>query len=81
MEIEPEKENITVRELLKRYPDRGYIIWSDEWWLLNCAKLRPLNGWEDRLLDYKVECYRDLNKNEPLCIEIYRDDRKLLKKK
>ena len=79
--MKPEKEDITVRELLKRYPDRGYIIWSGEWWLLNCAKLRPLSEWEDRLLDYKVECYRDRGENNSLDIDIYRDDRKLLKKK
>lgn len=69
-------EDITVRELLKRYPDRGFIIWSDEWWLLNCAKLRPLCEWEDRILDYKVESYRDRGKNKPLSIDIYRELKK-----
>lgn len=70
-------EDITVRELLKRYPDRGYIVWSDELWLLNCAKLRPLEKWEDSILDYKVESYRDRGKNKPLSIDI---DRELKKK-
>ena len=71
-------EDITVRELLKRYPDRGYIIWSDELWLIDCSELRPLSEWEDRLLDYKVESYRDRGKNKSLSIEIYKD---FLKKK
>lgn len=71
-------KDITVRELLKRYPDRGYIIWSGEWWLLDCSELRPLSEWEDRLLDYKVESYRDRGKNKSLSIEIYKD---FLKKK
>lgn len=74
--MKPEKEDITVRELLKRYPDRGYIIWSDEWWLVNCAKLRPLEKWEEEVLDYKVESYRDRGKNKPLSIDIYRERKK-----
>lgn len=69
-------KDITVRELLKRYPERGYIIWSDELWLVNCAKLRPLCEWEDSILDYKVESYRDRGKNKPLSIDIYRERKK-----
>lgn len=69
-------EDITVRELLKRYPGRGYIVWSDELWLVNCAKLRPLEKWEEEVLDYKVESYRDRGKNKPLSIDIYRERKK-----
>ena len=75
--MKPEKEDITVRELLKRYPDRGYIVWSGDLWLLACAKPRPLRVWEESVLDYKVESYRDRGKNKSLSIEIYRDDRKI----
>lgn len=67
-------EDITVRELLKKYPGRGYVVWSDELWLLQCAKPRPLNGWEEDILDRKVESYRDFGENEPLSIEVYRND-------
>lgn len=66
-------KDITVRELLKRYPDRGYIVWYGDLWLLDCAKLRPLEKWEEHVLDYKVESYRDRGKNKPLSIEIYRE--------
>lgn len=69
-------EDISVRELLKRYPERGYIIWSDELWLVNCAKFRPLEKWEEEVLDYKVESYRDRGKNKPLSIDIYRERKK-----
>lgn len=70
--MKPEKEDITVRELLKRYPDRGYIVWSGDLWLLNCAKLRPLRVWEEHILDYKVKYYDDsVNyENEPLSIDV-----------
>jgi hypothetical protein len=71
MEIEPEKE-ITVRELLKKYPDRGYIVWSGDLWLLVCPKPRPLRGSEEHILDYKVKYYDDsVNyENEPLSINV-----------
>ena len=68
--MKPEKEDITVRELLKRYPDRGYIVWSDEWWLLNCAKPIPLRVWEESVLDYKVRDYIE-RKNGLLSIDVY----------
>lgn len=70
--MEPEKEDITVRELLKRYPDRGYVVWSDDLWLLVCGKPRPLEKWEERILDYKVESYRESGENKSLCIEVYK---------
>jgi hypothetical protein len=70
--MKPEKEDITVRELLKRYPGRGYIVWYDDLWLLNCAKLRPLSKWEDDILDYKVKYYDDrvFGENDPLSINV-----------
>lgn len=65
-------EDITVRELLKRYPDRGYIVWYGDLWLLDCAKLRPLRAWEEHVLDYKVKYYDDSvhYENEPLSIDV-----------
>ena len=69
-------EDITVRELLKRYPDRGYVVWSDELWLLQCEKPRPLRAWEEDILDRKVESYRDFGEKDPLSIEVYRNDSK-----
>ena len=52
-----EMKDITVRELLKRYPDRGYIVWYGDLWLLDYAELRPLKDWEESVLDYKVKNY------------------------
>ena len=71
--MKPEKEDITVRELLKRYPGRGYIVWYDDLWLLNCVKLRPLRSWEEDILDYKVKYYdeRVYRENAPLSINVY----------
>lgn len=43
---------------------------------MNCAKLRPLEKWEEEVLDYKVESYRDRGKNKPLSIDIYRERKK-----
>lgn len=65
-------EDITVRELLKRYPDRGYIVWYGDLWLLDCAKLRPLEKWEEHVLDYKVKYYDDrvIRENDPLSINV-----------
>lgn len=72
-----EREDITVRELLKRYPDRGYVVWSDDLWLLQCEKPRPLERWEEHILDYKVESYRESGEDNSLCIEIYKVLKKL----
>ena len=63
-------KDITVRELLKRYPGRGYIVWSGDLWLLDCAKPRPLRVWEESVLDYKVRDYIE-RKNGLLSIDVY----------
>lgn len=66
-------KDITVRELLERYPGRGYIVWYNDLWLLNCVKLRPLSKWEESILEYKVKYYDDSvnRENDPLSIEVY----------
>lgn len=66
-------EDITVRELLKRYPGRGYIVWYGDLWLLDCSELRHLRGWEEHILDYKVKYYDDrvFGENDTLSINVY----------
>ena len=76
MEIEQEKE-ITVRELLKKYPNRGYTVWSGDLWLLVCPKPRPLRGWEEHILDYKVESYREYGEDNSLSIDVCKNERKI----